>query len=375
MIEPSDHAVTELDAVGDRLVLIVAPGGLGDSAGIGRLVTSITRYWREHGGPPHGVVDSYGPARILLMPFFLLHALWEIRQLAHRGRLALVHIHMATRGSMLRKAIIQRVAQRLRVPVILHLHGNQFDAFYRRLPAAPRRFLAETMRRADNLIVLGERWRGSVASEIGIDPRRIHVVYNAVEAPAPPPPHAGRPCRILFLGRLSAAKGVPELLDALAAADLNGLEWMARLVGFGDVDLYRQRVAAAGLAPRIEICGWTPEPQVRQWLAEADIFALPSHSEGMSMAVLEAMAFGLAVITTPVGANAEAVVDGESGLLVPVGATADLAAALRRVITDDALRLRLQAGARRRFEEKFDIATHSLQLLALYRETIARSGH
>jgi glycosyltransferase involved in cell wall biosynthesis len=353
--------------------VIVAPGGLRDSAGIGRLVTSITRYWRECGGPPHRVVDSYGPARLLLTPFFVLGALWQIGQLARRGQVALVHIHMATRSSILRKAVILRFAHRLAVPVILHLHGNQFDTFYRRLPAALQRFVRETIRRADTLIVLGERWRGGIAGELGIDPRQVNVVYNAVTGPATLP-RRQEPPRMLFLGRLSAAKGVPELLDALAAAELSGLQWRARLAGTGDAHAYRRRAAAAGLAERVEICGWAPEPQVRQWLAEADIFVLPSHGEGMSMAVLEAMAFGLAVITTPVGANEEAVVDGETGLVIPVGATADLTAALARLISDGALRRKLQIGARRRFEEKFDIAKHSLQLQALYDDTVARRG-
>ena len=76
------------------------------------------------------------------------------------------------------------------------------------------------------------------------------------------------------------------------------------------------------------------------------------------MALLEAMAFGLAVITTPVGAGADAVEPGVSGLLVPVHDVPALSAALTSVITDASLRAALQAGARRRFHERFDIALH-----------------
>jgi glycosyltransferase involved in cell wall biosynthesis len=357
------------NSVPDRRIFIVAPSGLYDSAGIGRLVTSLTRHWREKGGPGFQVIDPYGPARLLLTPLYLMRAMLQIFRHAMAGRIRLLHVHMATRGSIVRKTIIMRLAQRLRLPIVLHLHGEQFDGFYRALPGLVRRAVCATMRNADAVVVLGECRRDIVADETGIDPRRIRVVYNGVCGPETRPlRNPDGHCRILFLGRLEAAKGVPELIAALADKRLAALDWRARLAGAGDVAGCSELIAAAGLSGRIEVRGWAAEAQVRRWLAESDVFVLPSHAEGMSMAVLEAMAFGLAVITTPVGANAEAIADGRSGILIPAGSRGDLIEALCRVIDDRELRRNLQIEARRAFEQRFDIGAHSRQLETLYAE-------
>ena len=86
------------------------------------------------------------------------------------------------------------------------------------------------------------------------------------------------------------------------------------------------------------------------------------------MALLEAMAFGCAIVATPVGDTPEAISDGVSGLLVPVGDRAALVSALERLVTDVPLRTRLQAAARQRFCEKFEIAAYCDRLTRLYRE-------
>jgi len=358
-------------ASGERpAVFIVAPGGLNDRAGIGRLVTSATRFWQEsRTGPPFRIIDPYGPAVLPIAPFYLARALLQIVWNGWHGRIAVLHVHMATRGSVLRKGIIVRVAAWLRLPVILHLHGANFDDFYRALPRGARRAVLRTLQRADRVVALGTYWHRALVNEIGVDPRRVVVLANGVSGPPEMRARgAGGPCRILFLGRLEAEKGLQVLLDALADARVGPLSWSMRAAGWGDADAFRQRAAALGLSDRVEISGWVPESQVRAWLAESDVFVLPSYYEGLSMALLEAMAFGLAVVTTPVGATEDAVVHGVSGLLVPVGDRAALAASLAQVIADRSLRAALQAGARRTFCERFDISIHCRRLEELYRE-------
>jgi glycosyltransferase involved in cell wall biosynthesis len=360
-------------AAPDPHVAIVAPSGLHDSAGIGGLVRTVTRLWQERGTPHFVVVDPYGRGRRLLVPFHLLGALGRIVWLAWRGRVTIVHVHMSVGGSVLRKSVVARLAQRLGLPVILHLHGWQFDAFFQKLPAFLREGIRSTMRRADALIVLGETWRGRTAAELGIDPESIQVLYNTADSsPAPAARDGNGPCRIVFLGRLETAKGASNLIDALLDERLREPAWTARLAGAGDAQAYRDRVRAAGLEDRIEIRGWSPRPVVQRWMMESDIFVLPSHAEGMSVAVLEAMASGLAVITTPVGAHAEAVIDGVSGILVPVGSHDDLVAALARLIRDVPYRRQLQAGARKRFEECFAAEDHDRRLLRVYETVLQR---
>jgi glycosyltransferase involved in cell wall biosynthesis len=173
---------------------------------------------------------------------------------------------------------------------------------------------------------------------------------------------------LLFLGKLTARKGLPELLEALAHDDVAPLPWRLRVAGDGDPRDFVERAAALGIAERVSFVGWVAEERVHDLLRETDVFVLPSHNEGLSVAMLEAMAHGCAVVATPVGATLDAVTDGESALVVPAGDPQRLAAALRRVIDDPALRATLQAGARQRWCDSFQITAHCRQLAVLYGE-------
>lgn len=356
-----------------RAVFIVAPGGLRDSAGIGRLVKTIARVWTRD-GVPFRVVDPYGPAVLPIAPLFFARALLQIVWNVARRRVRLLHVHMADGGSIIRKGVIVRLGVWLAVPVIVHIHGSAFEKRLRDSRGFMTRWFRRTLLRADRILVLGKYWQRLLADGFAIAPDRVLVLPNAVEGPASVPRRVATvPCRILFLGRMEHEKGLPELLEALSDTRLAQLEWSLLVAGAGERDTYRRRAATLGLADRVDFRSWAPEAEVRTWLSEGDVFVLPSHREGLSMALLEAMAFGLAVITTPVGGNAEAVVDGISGLFVPVADRGALAAALVRVIADRPLRETLQTGARRQFEDHFEIAAYCRRLDIVYREVCGDS--
>lgn len=226
-------------------------------------------------------------------------------------------------------------------------------------------------RRAKRIIVLGSAWRKFVCEEIGVNREQVIVLHNSVPVPVlpsrkPPPRH----CRILFLGRLGTRKGVPELLQALATDRVASLEWTAILAGDGDIEHYKKMAAELNLDDRIQFPGWVGPEVVSNYLKNADILALPSHREGLPMSVLEGMAYGVAIITTPVGAVTEAIDDGISGLLVQPGDVNALSHALTRVLTDTKLRCSLSRAARKSFIERFDVHNLSIQLTKLYRQCI-----
>src|SRR5690606_27648404 len=112
---------------------------------------------------------------------------------------------------------------------------------------------------------------------------------------------------LLFLGRLGPRKGVPDLLAALAGPRMHALNWRALLAGDGPLDSYRAEVRAKGLAGHVDILGWQSASQTAALCRSADILVLPSHAEGLAMAVIEGLAHGLAVVTTPVGAHPEVI--------------------------------------------------------------------
>ena len=132
--------------------------------------------------------------------------------------------------------------------------------------------------------------------------------------------------------------------------------------------------AQLGLSQRVAFHGWVTAAKVVSLCREADLFVLPSHAEGQAMSLLEAMAHGLAIVTTPVGAHLEAVTPGVEALLVPPGDVAALAHALTRLIDDQGLRLRLGAAARARYATGFTIDRYAARLAGLYREALQDSA-
>jgi glycosyltransferase involved in cell wall biosynthesis len=140
------------------------------------------------------------------------------------------------------------------------------------------------------------------------------------------------------------------------------------LAGGGqDQPEFEAQAAAAGIRDRIDFPGWLTEKPIQALLRDADILVLPSYAEEMAMALLEGMAFGLCVVCTPVGAQAEVVDDGVSALVVPPGDVDGLTVALRRCVLEPELRHRLGQGARQVYIERYNVADYPEVIAAVYR--------
>jgi len=351
---------------------IVTPGGLDGRGGIARLTGYVVAAWRaEPDGPRPAVLDPWGGGGFRRWPLLTLRALARLAVLLAARRIDLVHINLAARGSTWRKAPFLLLARLFAVPVVLHLHSGRYEGFLRRQPPWRRRLIGRLFGRADRVVVLGSRMRALVTDEIGVPAARVAVLANAVPVPPAVPLRDDAVPLVLFLGELSADKGVPDLLRALAAPALSGLPWRAVLAGAGDRDAAVRLAAELGIAGRVVLPGWQDDAATRAWLAQAEIGVLPSRFEGMPMAVLEGMAWGLAMVATPVGEVPDLLVEGESGLLVPVGDVQALAEALARLLQDRALRRALQRAARARAERDFAVDAYARRLARLHRDVAA----
>lgn len=350
------------------MIYIVTPGGTREKGGMGRIVDNFTADLAANAPDVRfTVIDTYGPGRFRRMPFYFAWAVLRLTAAFALGRAELLHVHMADYGSVLRKGIIVALATLFRVPVILHLHAGRFPEQMERSGPLTRRAIAGVIGMCDEIIVLGDYWRRFVIATFPAA-RRVTVLPNAVPGPAalPDRPAAG-PVRILFLGRLIPLKGVNLLLDALATPACRNRDWRLTIAGDGDRETYRAQAERLGLADRVHFTGWLSPADCRKHLLQADLLVQPSLFEGLPMAVLEAMAYGLAIIATRVGSVHEAVEDERSGLLVEPGKAAPLAGALDRVLGDATLRHALAAAAHRRFAEQYDIAVYRDRLLEIYR--------
>jgi glycosyltransferase involved in cell wall biosynthesis/GT2 family glycosyltransferase len=262
-----------------------------------------------------------------------------------RGRGRIVHVHATVRGSMLRKSFCVLLAKALRRRVVLQMHSGPGDIVFEaaKLGRARASLFRLMFGAAD--VVLAVSGSSAKALEETHAAAGVVVVPNpAPAAPAIPPDRGPAPVALYLGGFANRVKGGEELLAALARSEPAPLGVV--LAGPGELPAAGRELLAG--PRRLEWRGWLDDREREEALRRAAIFVLPSTSEGLPMALLEAMAWGRAIVATAVGGVPDVLSDGEDALLVPAGDPAALAGALARLAADPDLRERLGSAARER---------------------------
>ena len=268
-------------------------------------------------------------------------ALWCLRP----GR-RVVHIHGAVRGSLYRKSVCVLLVRLLRRPVLWQIHAGpgDIDAFVARLGRLRRWAFRRALGAAERVVAVSRE--SARAMEHGFGVEGIGVIPNA--APSVPAADAeGVGEAVLFLGGFAnPIKGGALYVDALrrCAGELPGTSF--ELGGPGDQPAELRELEAE--APNVRWLGWLDEAGKRDAFGRCGLFVLPSLSEGLPVALLEAMAWGRPILATRVGGVPDVVADGAEAQIVEPGDPGGLAAAITALVGDRGERLRLGAAARRR---------------------------
>ena len=297
-------------------------------------------------------------------------ALWRIHCILRDKGPCIFHVHFASRGSTLRKCIVSLMVLRASGRLVLHAHGGGFAGFFSNLPKPLQDRVARTFRRSHGFVVLSSQWQEFYATQLALRRDRIQVMVNPTNPPNLVPDRSRRDSvQFLFLGRIDDNKGAFELLDAYRALPATSRA-AARLVFAGDGRVEELRRRAAEIGPDVVVHSWVDHEERNHLLAASDVLVLPSHHEGVPMAILEAMAYGLPVIATPVGGIPDVIGHGREGLLVEAGNRAALTTALARMVAEPALRMSLGRGARAT-AESLSVTNYGQRLLAFYQTITA----
>jgi glycosyltransferase involved in cell wall biosynthesis len=288
-----------------------------------------------------------GPERVGGLLLFAA-ALARLTLWSLRGRGRVVHVHATVRGSSYRKAICVVLAKALRRRVVLEMHSGAGDIA--NFAGSRGRFTLAALRRAfgmaDRVLAVSAASAAALTRAYGLDD--IAVIPNGapplvdVERSAPGPDD---PIEVVYLGGFAnAAKAGDVMLEAAAIALARESRLRVLLAGPGELPPAGADLIAGGAA--IEWAGWLDAGRKDEVLREGRIFAMSSRSEGLPMALLEAMSYGLAIVATDVGGIGEVARSGQEALLVPAEDPEALAAALCALAEDGELRTRLVAAAR-----------------------------
>lgn len=318
------------------------------------------------------LIESHVEGNALARMAVGLRGLCRLAWLLLTRQVGLLHCHAAMRGSFWRKSVYALLARASGVPVIFHLHGSEMKLFVGQQPKPLQTLIAWILARQNAVLVLSQSWLDYLQQ---IAPAaQVHILPNYVGLPdlTQRTAHTGAPVKLLFLGLVGQRKGVYELLPAMRAVVDQGVAVRLVIGGNGEVAKAQGLVTDLALDEQVELAGWVNGEAKTQLLREADAYVLPSHNEGLPMSLLEAMSWGVPVISTHVGGIPELVRDGVDGLLVPAGDATALATAITRISVDGSLRDDMGRTARRRVEAMFSREAVLPRLEAMYQSMMPK---
>lgn len=297
----------------------------------------------------------------------------RLHGLMHSGRYDLVHTHG------LKAALLTALARKnlKNLPSVVTLH----NALPKRRNWWSDTILRWTLNSADALVVVSQAQERDLHSRKLIDPARITTIHNGIALPPRGAfshtdrnairAHLGvtpEECLVITVARLLVAKGIGDLIQAV---HLLREQPLLRFVIAGDgPDRPHFTALAASLkvSSRVSFLGYRHD--VGELLQAADLFVLPSHSEGTPLSVMEAMAASCAVVATDVGGIPEIVEDGKTGYLVPAHDAGAIAQAVTQLVATPAHRRALGEAGRQRVETHFTQERMLTELTSLYRSLL-----
>lgn len=276
----------------------------------------------------------------------------------------IVHIHSSFGPSFYRKMPFIYLAGLCGIPVINHIHGADFEEFYERASASRKKRIHKVYGRCTRMLVLSEEWKDRIGRIV--PPERIDILENYCMIPEEPYNSGRNMEQVLFLGEIGSRKGcydMPAIWENVVQQVPS-----ARLVmaGDGDVEQIRQAFAARNVGSSVSFPGWVRGEDKERLLKESAVFLFPSYHEGMPISVLEAMSYGMGVVTTAVGGIPKLIQNDVNGYVGQPGNVEAISADVVRLLTDPYRCNAYGSKAREYVKENYSRERHLKQLGEIY---------
>jgi glycosyltransferase involved in cell wall biosynthesis len=342
-----------------------------------RVKVAITTFTRNAGADNRAFTDAVRAAGIDLYVIrerfrYDPGVIPQIREIVAKSEPDIIQTHN-NKSHLLVKLLPKLRRQRL---WFAFHHGDTYTDFKQRLFNHVDRV---SLRSADRVVTVCQAFEPRLAA-CGVTHDRIRILHNAVMPLSPVSPSERAQLRnrlgigtdeamVLTIGRLSREKGHAVLLRALQRLRSIPRKWKLVLVGVGpERDTLTRLARSLGLSEHVLFAG--SHADVRPFYGIADVFALPSLTEGSSNVLLEAMAAKIPIVATKAGGNPEIILHNETGLLVPIGDSQGLASAIAQLLGEPDLASRFAEAAFARATREFSLEQYRRRLLGFYAEAL-----
>lgn len=287
----------------------------------------------------------------------------------------LVHIHSSFGPSFYREIPFIYMALCSRVPIINHIHGADFDKFYVKASDKKKKLIKKIYGKCNRLIALSEEWKEQLSKIVPAEQITIIENYSILHEDSLQD-RLNRPCnnQVLFLGELGRRKGcydIPVVVKQVAGK-IPSVKFI--LCGAGsktDEEAIRKLIDENGVDKNTEFPGWVRGNKKDKILRESDVFFLPSYNEGMPMSILDAMGYGLPIVSTNVGGIPKIVHNGENGFCCEVGDVDTFSNNIVSLLSNQKERMHASQKSIYIIKKKYSLANH-LNLLEIEYEKVMK---
>ncbi|MFF2877747.1 glycosyltransferase family 4 protein [Gottfriedia sp. NPDC057991] len=310
----------------------------------------------------------YGSNHIINILYFIKQYLKLYFNLVlFKKKYDIAHIHMSYRGSFIRKKYIIRLLNRLNIKIILHMHGSEFKDFFNESTDNQKKEIKDTLNKATIILALGEQWKKyyqtiSKAHVISLD----NAVFPKINNTLPE-----EKVYITTMGVLSNRKGTYDLIEtALKIKGKIDPKYKFLIAGDGEVEKVKSKVKELNLEDLFIIPGWiSDQEKIDEIYRKSIIYVLPSYNEGMPMSILEAMSYGLPIISTNVG-SISSVVEEDNGFIINPGDTEILVNLLIDLLNDQSKIKLFEENNRNKISEKYNVYVSLDKIVSLYKSIL-----
>ena len=336
-------------------------------------ITSVVRGYRESQIEKDycaTYIETYCDGNKLRKIGAALKSYVRFMRILRRERPELIHIHSSFGGSFYRKLPFILLGHRKHIPVVNHIHGSELDKLYTSAGKRKQKRVRSALDKCSRIIVLSKEMKEAMHVVGTRTP--ITVIHNYSVIRPSIPPMAERKKQVLFLGFITELKGCYDIPQIARRVIGQVPEATFVLGGTGEIEKICDLCREAGVGSSVSFPGWLGEKEKNACLLESAVFLLPSYTEAMPMSILEAMGFGLPVVSTRVGGIPKLVEDGYNGLLYAPGDVEGIASGLIRLLGSEELREKYGRQGYERAGTEFSYEDHIRRILEVYREILTK---
>lgn len=339
--------------------------------GIGTVVRGYVEDIRPNGYAFNQIVtheDCDGLSKISIACSALTRCLESIK----KRDVDLFHIHSAFGASFYRSIPFIELISRSGVPVINHIHADDWAAFYGNASPRKQKLIKEIYSKCDKIVALSDEWADTLSSVVPAGKISVLENFTPVFDPKWMPNPGTR--TVVFMSRLEKIKGCEILVEICERVTRRLPDITFLICGEGSLQArIVDEISERGLDRNVKMLGWLSGEQRIEVLKQGSAFFLPSYGEGMPMCILEAMGVGLPVVATKVGGVPRIVKHGVNGYLCEPGDIDGLADAVVQVFLDEATYTRMSRESKH-LAERRSIPHYADDLRAIYDEVL-EGGH